>query len=166
MQIVQGPPPTIQLTSFSAAENIGSLTIGVTRSGDTSDSSTVNYATSDASGTNTCNCEWHCFFALRLSDHSRHTQFAAGETSKTISIPIIDDAYAEGNESFTITLSNPTGATLGTPSSATLTITDNETANGTNPIDQSGFFVRQHYVDFLNREPDADGLAFWTNQIT
>jgi hypothetical protein len=26
--------------------------------------------------------------------------------------------------------------------------------------------VRQHYVDFLNRDPDADGLAFWTNQIT
>ncbi len=28
------------------------------------------------------------------------------------------------------------------------------------------FFVRQHYLDFLNREPDAAGLAFWTNQIT
>jgi hypothetical protein len=26
--------------------------------------------------------------------------------------------------------------------------------------------VRQHYLDFLNREPDPDGLAFWTNQIT
>ena len=35
-----------------------------------------------------------------------------------------------------------------------------------NPIDESQFFVRQHYLDFLNREPDADGLAFWTNQIT
>jgi hypothetical protein len=27
-------------------------------------------------------------------------------------------------------------------------------------------FVRQHYLDFLNREPDAPGLAFWTDQIT
>ena len=27
------------------------------------------------------------------------------------------------------------------------------------------FFVRQHYLDFLNREPDAAGLAFWTGQI-
>jgi hypothetical protein len=26
--------------------------------------------------------------------------------------------------------------------------------------------VREHYVDFLNREPDAGGLAFWTDQIT
>jgi len=36
----------------------------------------------------------------------------------------------------------------------------------TNAIDQADFFVHQHYVDFFNREPDAGGLAFWTNQIT
>jgi len=35
-----------------------------------------------------------------------------------------------------------------------------------NPIDSSEFFVRQHYLDFLNRQPDQDGLAFWTNEIT
>jgi uncharacterized delta-60 repeat protein len=35
-----------------------------------------------------------------------------------------------------------------------------------NPIDCAEFFVRQHYQDFLNREPDASGLAFWTNEIT
>ncbi len=41
--------------------------------------------------------------------------------------------------------------------------------SGTNPIpnqiDDAQFFVRQHYRDFLNREPDADGLAFWINEI-
>ncbi len=35
-----------------------------------------------------------------------------------------------------------------------------------NPIDDALFFVRQQYVDFLNREPDASGLSFWTNEIT
>ena len=35
-----------------------------------------------------------------------------------------------------------------------------------NLIDDAQFFVRQHYLDFLNREPDASGLAFWTNEIT
>jgi hypothetical protein len=35
-----------------------------------------------------------------------------------------------------------------------------------NPIDGADFFVRQHYSDFLNRQPDAPGLAFWTNEIT
>src|SRR5207244_13253155 len=37
---------------------------------------------------------------------------------------------------------------------------------GTNQIDDAQFFVRQHYRDFLNREPDAGGLAYWTNEIT
>ena len=35
-----------------------------------------------------------------------------------------------------------------------------------NPIDCAEFFVRQQYLDFLNREPDAGGLAYWTNEIT
>ena len=33
-------------------------------------------------------------------------------------------------------------------------------------IDDPRFFVREHYVDFLDREPDADGLGFWINEIT
>jgi N-acetylneuraminic acid mutarotase len=36
----------------------------------------------------------------------------------------------------------------------------------TNQIDDAQFFVHQHYLDFLNREPDPNGLAFWTNEIT
>jgi hypothetical protein len=35
-----------------------------------------------------------------------------------------------------------------------------------NSIDDPQFFVIQHYRDFLNREPDPNGLAFWTNEIT
>lgn len=35
-----------------------------------------------------------------------------------------------------------------------------------NLIDDTQFFVQQQYRDFLNREPDAPGLAFWTNEIT
>ena len=94
--------------------------------------------------------------------------FAVGETSKTINIPIVDDSYAEGLETFSIGLSDPTGdgAVLFPPSAATIRITDNEAVNGANPIDQANYFVRQHYVDFLNREPDPAGLAFWSNQIT
>jgi hypothetical protein len=34
-----------------------------------------------------------------------------------------------------------------------------------NPIDNPAFFVRQHYIDFLNREPDAAGIDFWMNEI-
>lgn len=34
-----------------------------------------------------------------------------------------------------------------------------------NQIDETTFFVRQHYLDFLNRVADPDGLAFWTGNI-
>lgn len=36
----------------------------------------------------------------------------------------------------------------------------------TNPIDDAPIFVKQQYLDFLNRQPDQSGWAFWTNQIT
>ncbi len=35
-----------------------------------------------------------------------------------------------------------------------------------NPIDDPNIFVRQQYLDFLGREPDASGFAYWTDQIT
>ncbi len=35
-----------------------------------------------------------------------------------------------------------------------------------NPIDQTDFFVKQQYLDFLNRTADPSGLAFWANEIT
>jgi hypothetical protein len=75
----------------------------------------------------------------------------------------------EGNETFTVTLSNATGTNvnLGGNTSTVVTITDNDTTPPTsNPIDIAGFFARQHYLDFLNRQPDPSGLAFWTNEIT
>jgi hypothetical protein len=81
-------------------------------------------------------------------------------------VPIVDDSYAESSEGFSVSLSNAIGANLGSPSTATVTINDNDAANGPNPIDQAGAFVRQQYIDFLNREPDSSGLAFWTNEIT
>ena len=82
--------------------------------------------------------------------------WAAGDASaKTFSIAIVDDGYAEGDETFTIGLNSPSGATLGAQSTATVTIQDNEgVSNGANPIDHTNFFVRQQYIDFLGREPD------------
>ncbi len=40
-----------------------------------------------------------------------------------------------------------------------------QTPANANPIDTAEFFVRQHYLDFLNREPDHSGLIFWSDQI-
>ncbi len=35
-----------------------------------------------------------------------------------------------------------------------------------NPVDTAEYFVRQHYLDFLGREPDASGFNFWSGQIS
>lgn len=35
-----------------------------------------------------------------------------------------------------------------------------------NAIDDSQFFVRQHYLDFLSRDPDVSGFQFWSGEIT
>ena len=79
---------------------------------------------------------------------------------------INQDSYVEGLETFKVTLSNPTGAGLGALTTATVTITDDAIEPATNVIDDARNFVLQHYHDFLNREPDAAGWDFWTNQIT
>lgn len=92
--------------------------------------------------------------------------FATGETEKTFFVLITEDARSEGTESATIALSNPSGATLGAPSIATLEILDDASEPGGNSIDDPAIFVCQQYHDFLNRQPDAGGQGFWTNEIT
>jgi hypothetical protein len=55
--------------------------------------------------------------------------FAAGETTKNFSVPITDDAAAEGNETIGVLLSTPTnGAFLTDPSSGVINIIDNDIA--------------------------------------
>ena len=59
---------------------------------------------------------------------SQTVTFANGDTAnKTVSIPIVNDTSVEPNETVNLALSSPTGgATLGSPSTAVLTITDND----------------------------------------
>jgi len=160
--------PSIQFSaaSYTITEGSPRVDITLTRSGDMTGSAAVNYATNDSAGLTNCNvfngtASPRCDYINTLGT----MLFGAGETSKSFSIAIVDDSYAEGNETLTISLNTPSGATLGTQSTATVTITDNDATNGTNPADTSGFFVRQHYIDFLNREPDTGGFNFWTGEI-
>jgi len=172
--LVNPAASTLQFSASTASvtEGTGSAsvdaTVTVTRSGDISFPASVNYATSDTSGANGCGvisgaASSRCDYIAT----SGTLNFAAGQSSQTITIPITYDSYTEGAETFTVTLSSPVGlsAGLGAPSTTTITINDSG-FTGPNQIDTAGFFVRQHYVDFLNREPDASGLSFWTNQMT
>jgi len=102
--------------TYSVNESAGSATITVTLTGSTSTTATVSYATSNGT-------------AVAGSDYiatSGTLTFAPGVTSQTFSVPIVNDAIFEANESLSLTLSNPVSATLGSPNPATLTIVDND----------------------------------------
>jgi hypothetical protein len=125
---VNAPAPTTTVQFSSASYNVGeggvSATITVTRSGNTASASSVDFAASDASAT-------------QNQDYvvtSGTLNFAAGETSKTFLILIVDDAVVEGSEILNLKLSNAIGGALAMPGTATLSITDNDSAGSTSPI--------------------------------
>src|SRR6266851_1689465 len=166
---IAAAPPTVQFSSatYSVGEGDGRVNITLTRGGDTTSSASVSYATVDSAGLTNCNV-FNGIASPRCDyENTQGTAtWAAGDASaKTFSVAIVDDSYAEGNETFTIGLNSPSGATLGAQSTATVTIIDNDVTNGPNPIDNTNFFVRQQYIDFLGREPDPPGFAGWVSTI-
>jgi PA domain/Calx-beta domain/Domain of unknown function (DUF4214) len=153
---------TIQFSQsgYSVSEGAGHIDVTVTRSGDTSGAASVDYKTTDTDTftvgcSDTVNNMGGAYGRCDYSTSVDTLNFAAGETTKTFAIPIIDDSLHEVNETFNVVLSNATGAGLGTPATTTITIIDNDPVTGPNPIFNTPFFVRQHYLDFLSREPEV-----------
>ena len=74
-----------------------------------------------------------------------------------------DELFTMGPDGSNITrITNTPGETEASPSWQPVALAPPDN----NPINDAQFFVRQHYRDFLNREPDDGGLAYWTNEIT
>jgi hypothetical protein len=171
-----GTPLTIfsfSSSNYTAAEGGGALAVTVIRSNVTSGIATVSWAVpietfsfapcAEVHGVASISCDFTIITGILT--------FNPGETTKSFTVLINDDAYVEGNETFSMQLSSPDGGApaLGQPNVATITITDNDTVTPTtNPLDNPNaqFFAREHYYDFLSREPDPGGLAFWANEIT
>lgn len=106
--------PTISasVATLNVVENVGNASVSVTLSAAVDIDVTVGYATANGS-------------AISGSDYTNTTgtlTILAGQTSGTILIPIINDAAAELAESFTLSLSNPVGSTLGSTTQTTITI--------------------------------------------
>jgi hypothetical protein len=166
------PPPAIQFQSanFTVNESDASkaVTITVERTGDTTGTSTVEYATVDNAEPVPCDptikkpdgTNYPQGTAYARCDYATSVDtltFGVGEIAKTFTISLINDVHVEGNETFQISLSSPQGATLGTQSNATVTILIDDTAPPSgNPINQTPFFVRMQYLDFLSREPEPN----------
>jgi hypothetical protein len=102
--------------NVSAREDAGAATITVRLNAPSSNPVTVDYASSD--GTATAGSDY--------TATSGTLTFAPGETTKTFSVPIIDDALGEANETVTLALSNPAHAVLSASPTATLTINAND----------------------------------------
>jgi hypothetical protein len=143
---------------FDTHEAAGHAEIVVTRTGDLSAPATVDYSINGGT-------------AFERADYTTvagRLRFAPGESQKTFDILLTDDATQEQNETVELLIWKPAGAgaTIGFNDHAALVIHDNDSGpSASNPVDSSAFFVRQHYHDFLNREPDAEGLQFWTDNI-
>ena len=113
-------------TNYTVLESATNVVLTVTRTGGTNNTLSVDYVTADGS-------------ASAGSDYTAQTNtlsFAAGQASKTISIPLTNDSSVEGDEDLTVTLSNPDGAVLGSNTETTINIRDNDSviAVSTNAI--------------------------------
>jgi len=109
----------LSASTYSVLESGGAVTVTVTRTSGSSGAVGVSYATSN--GTATAGSDY--------TATSGTLSWADGDSaSKTFNVSITDDSTVnEGNETFTVIISSPTGgATLGATSSATVTITDND----------------------------------------
>ena len=123
--VVAGPViiPAVSVSDASASEG-EAVAFTVSLSAASSQRVTVGYATSGATATS----------GTDYTAQSGTLTFAANETSKTVSIATTDDSVDEENETFTLTLSSPTNATLG-DATATGTINDNDVS--TTPLTAS-----------------------------
>ena len=150
-----GTSVRFNVDSVTVNETDGSVQLTVNRIGDLTGAFIASYETLDGT-------------ASEKSDYTASLatlRFEPNETTKTITIFLTNDALVESSENFFVILRGPDGAPASAPSQATITINSDDIAPGPNPIDSSDFFVRQHYRDFLNRDPDDAGLAFWIDQI-
>ena len=140
---IQGPPGLAVADAEVQEGPNATLAFAVTLSRAPSGTVTVDYATSD--GTATAGTDY--------TATSGTLSFAAGETEKSVSVPVLDDGHDEGSETLTLTLANPSGAYLA-DGSATGTI------NNTDPMPLAwmvrfGRTVSSQMVDALGERLDS-----------
>ena len=118
------PPPaatTLQFASsdYSVDENGGMVTVIISRSGTSTDAVGVDFATGDITAT----------AGIDYTAASGTLNWPAGDVAdKSYNLTVADDAVVEGDETVSLTLTNPGGgAVLGTQASAVLTILDDDT---------------------------------------
>ena len=112
-------PGKLQLSSssYSVNENQGTANVTVTRTGGSDGAVAVNYTTSN--GTATAGTDY--------TPASGTLTFAAGETSKLVTVNVAGDTAFESNEGFTVTLSGATAGAVISTGATTGTILNDDT---------------------------------------
>jgi hypothetical protein len=100
-------------SSYTAAQDGGSVTVSVTRTGGAADAASIAYDTSGHTA----------LLGVNYEHTAGRLQWASGDSSpKTITIPLVHAASYSGTKNFYITLSDVDGASAGSPSVATVTL--------------------------------------------
>ncbi|MBD1842758.1 DUF4347 domain-containing protein [Cyanobacteria bacterium FACHB-63] len=106
----------IGTNSVTVNEDTGTATVRIDRVGGSDGVATAKYSTIEGSARS----------GTDFTATSGELIFAAGETSKTVVIPILNDRIEEGTESFGFGMTEAAGATLGINRTAQITIIDND----------------------------------------
>ncbi len=127
---ISANPGVLQFDSaaYEVVEADTTATITVSRTSGVSGTVTVDYATSN--GTATAGSDY--------TSVAETLVFNEGETEMTFTVPISADGNPEGDETVNLILKDPSGASLGSQDTATLTILDSDTA-GTLQFSQSNY---------------------------
>ena len=143
--------PVLSVADARAAEG-SNLAFHVTLDEAATEEITVDYATADGTATSG-------------ADYTAATgtlTFAVGETSKTVSVPLLRDADTEADETLTLTLSGASGATIGT-ASATGTVANTAPPADTVPPAPESAEVDGHTATVTFDEDLAPASAQWFN---
>ncbi|MDF5707990.1 MAG: DUF4347 domain-containing protein [Nostoc sp. S4] len=114
--------------------NSKTVTFTVTRSGDTTVSTSVNYV---LNGTATFNSDYNSVKVAGVTGSSSGTlKFAAGDTTKAITLNVLNDKITEANETINLNLSYPNQTNAIAPGA--VTIVDDDNAPSISIADKSG----------------------------
>jgi glucose/arabinose dehydrogenase len=145
----------LSASDYSINEAAGTVTVTVLRTGGTDGTVSVDYNTVDDTAT------------VAGGDYtavSGTLTFAPGETSKDVTISILNDTSVEGDENFNFVIDNVGGnGSLGAPRTASINVTDDDTpadpvliteSDGTTQVTEGG--ASDSYSVVLSRQPTAN----------
>ena len=144
------PEPELSVGDVSVSESAGTATFTLSLSGAATSTVTVDYSTADET-------------AIAGQDYTAAdgtVSFAPGETTKTISVEISDDAQVENSETFAVNLSNATGAAIAN-GEGVATIVDNDDDSVNEPQESVLYRVNVGGAEIAS----ADGSPDWAGDL-